>query len=106
VTPAERKTALQEEFNRLKERADILDGLLQGRPDMWVNIKTILENAKHIGSIELDKAVAEARQTALAMATIAKTLDALGDVQVEVPAADPLEKMEDELAQRRQGKLA
>lgn len=105
MTPAERIAALELEYERLKERADRIDRYLQGDPDAWLTIKTILENARHIGSIELDKAVAEGRQTALAMATVLKTLQALGAVEKEAPAADPLAQMEkkaeDELAARR-----
>lgn len=111
MTPAERKAALELEFIRLKERADFIDRVLQGDPDAWVKIKLILEDARHIGSIELDKPVAEARATALAMATVAKTLAALGDGEAEKPAEDPLARMEskkaeDELAARRDRRQA
>lgn len=106
MTPDERKAALELEFERLKERADILDRFLQGHPDAWINIRTILQDAQHIGSIELDKPVAEARQTALAMATVLKALTAMSEPEVEKPADDPLQKMEDEVARKRAEKSA
>lgn len=111
MTPAERKAALELEFIRLKERADFIDRVLQGDPDAWVKIKLILEDARHIGSIELDKPVAEARATALAMATVAKTLAALGEAEAKKEDVDPLARMEskkaeDELAARRDRKQA
>jgi hypothetical protein len=111
MTAGQRREALELEFTRLKERADHIDRVLQGDPDAWLRIKLILEDAKHIGSIELDKSVAEARQTALAMATVAKALAALGEEKEEKPAMDPLaqlesRKAEDELAARRDRKQA
>lgn len=111
LTPEERKAALELEFIRLKERADYIDRVLQGDPEAWLKIKVILEENRHIGSIELDKPVAEARQTALAMATVAKTLAALGGEEAEKPAEDPLSQMEsrkaqDELAAKRARKQA
>lgn len=106
MTPAERKAALELEFVRLKERADILDRFLQGHPDVWFNIKTVLQDLQHIGTIELDKAVAEARATALAMGTVAKTLASLSEPEVGEVPVDPLKRMEDELAARRDAKTA
>lgn len=110
MTPEERRAALEVEFTRLKERADYLDRVLQGDPDTWVHITELLAGKTHVGVIELDKPVAEARQTALAMATVAKALDQLGRADPETPTADPLQKMEarkngqDEVAQRRASK--
>lgn len=111
MTAAERREAMEIEYERLKERADFIDRVLQGHPDAWVGIKTILEDAKHIGSIELDKAIAEGRQTALAMARIFQVLNPPAKetpVKAEEPV-DPLARMEkdrDELAARRSARTA
>lgn len=108
VNQAERIKALELEFERLKQRADYIDRVLQGDPDVWVHINEILP--QHIGSIELDKPVAEGRQTALAMATVLKTLASLGEEAPDKPEEDPLraiqKKAEDELAARRATKPA
>lgn len=106
MTPEDRRAALELEYDRLKRRADQINAYLSGDPDAWASIKVILENAKHIGSIEMDKAVAEGRQVALAMATVLKTLTAITETKPEAPTADPLQKMEDELAERRAQKGA
>lgn len=96
MTPAERRAALELEFERLKERADHLDRLLQGHPDAWVNI--VARMPDDVAEVTLDKPVAEARQTALAMASILKALDGTAVEAPATPAADPLGDM---LAKRR-----
>lgn len=98
LTPAQRIAALQLEFERLKQRADYIDRMLQGHPDSWCEIKAMIPDGSEV---VIDKLVGEGRQTATAMASIAKTLTALGDGEVEVPEADPLQKMQDEVAARR-----
>jgi len=96
MTAAERKAAMELEFERLKERADFIDRVLQGDPGAWMHVKTILQDAQHIGSIELDKPIAEARQTALAMARIFQVLNPPAKeapVKKDEPD-DPLSRME------------
>jgi hypothetical protein len=100
VTPAQRIAALELEFERLKQRADHLDRVLQGDPDAWVHLIELLP--AHVAEVTLDKAVAEARQGALAMATIVKTLAGLTAEEGQVPQADPL----DQLAKARAAKIA
>lgn len=104
MTPAQRVTALQVELERLKERQDHLDRVLQGDPVAWVSIIELLPD--HVAEVTLDKAVSEARQGALAMTTIVKTLAQLSD---EAPAAttkDPLQQMEDEVKRKRDARSA
>jgi hypothetical protein len=96
MTPAERRAALEIEFERLKERADHLDRLLQGEPDAWVNI--VARMPDNVAEVTLEKPVAEARQTALAMASILKTLDGTA---VEAPAAPAVDPLNDMLAKKR-----
>lgn len=109
MTPAERKSALELEFVRLKQRADWIDRQLQGHPGAWAHIIEVLP--QHIGVVELDKVIAEGRATSLAMSSIAKTLSQLGGEEVQVSQEDPIERMqrqkeEDELATRRDAKSA
>jgi hypothetical protein len=73
MTPAERRAALELEFTRLKARQDQLALVLEGDPAAWLTIVERMPDS--VGEVTLDKAVAEARQGALAMATIVKTLD-------------------------------
>jgi hypothetical protein len=100
VTPAERRAALELEFVRLKERADHLDAVLQGDPAAWIKIVERMPDS--VGEVTLDKAVAEARQGALAMASILKTLD--GTAVADTPAA-PVASPADEIKKRREDKL-
>jgi hypothetical protein len=100
MTPAERIAALELELDRLKERQDWLDKTLQGDPAAWIQIIERLPD--HVGEVTVDKAVSEARQGALAMATITKTLAQLGESLPAVPVADPVDK----LARKRAEKLA
>jgi hypothetical protein len=96
VTPAERRAALELEYDRLKERQDQLALVLAGDPAAWLRIVERMPDS--VGEVTLDKAVAEARQGALAMATIVKTLDgAAKEDAPAVKAADP----GDEFARRR-----
>ena len=101
VTPAERRQALELEFIRLKERQDHLDATLQGDPAAWIRIVERMPDS--VGEVTLDKAVAEARQGALAMATILKTLD--GTAVADAPAS-PVASPADEIKKRREEKLA
>lgn len=101
MTPAERKAALELEFERLKARQDNLDRMLQGREDAWADIRPMVPDGVEL---VIDKLVTEARQGATAMATIAKTLAQLGDESAQEVPADPLAAMaksRDELAAKR-----
>lgn len=100
MTPAERRQALELEFVRLKERQDHLDATLQGDPAAWIRIVERMPDS--VGEVTLDKAVAEARQGALAMATILKTLD--GTAVAEAPAG-PVTSPADEIKAARERKL-
>lgn len=93
MTPADRIKALETEFDRLKERQDWLDKTLQGDPAAWIQIVERLPD--HVAEVTVDKAVAESRQGALAMATVAKTLAALTGEQepARAVAVDPLEEI-------------
>jgi hypothetical protein len=100
VTPAERRAALELEFIRLKERQDHLDAVLQGDPAAWIGIVERMPDS--VGEVTVDKPVAEARQGALAMASILKTLDGTAQPeekggQAEDPA-DALQKRREEKA--------
>lgn len=98
MTPAERIKALELEFDRLVERQGVLHGLLAGGDlDMWLSTKRI---GVRDYTLVIDSAAGEARQGATAMATIIKTLAALGVEAPEVPVADPL----DEIRRKREQK--
>lgn len=99
MTPDQRRQALEQEFERLKERADHIDRMLQGHPDSWASLRAMIPDGTEL---VIDKAVAEGRQTALAMASVAKTLDALKGEEQEKAAVDPLQKIQDELKAKRE----
>lgn len=100
MTPEERRKALELEFDRLKARQDYLDRALTGDPDIWLGI--IERMPPTVAEVTVDKAVAEARQGALAMATIVKTLDGAtaGGNAVPTSGQDPA----DEIRERREEK--
>lgn len=97
MTPAERRAALELEFDRLKRRQDKLERTLQGEPDAWLDI--VARMPSDVAEVTVDKVVAEARQGALAMATIVKTLDGTA-VKDDAPAA-PVKDPGDEVAAAR-----
>jgi superfamily I DNA/RNA helicase len=99
MKPSERRAALELEFARLKRRQDELERVLQGEPDAWIQIVERMPDS--VGEVTLDKAVAEARQGALAMATILKTLEAGQEAAPAAPVASPA----DEIKKRREDKL-
>jgi hypothetical protein len=99
VTPADRVAALESEFERLKERADKLDRILAGSEDEWLGIQEKLGGT--VAEVTINAPLAEARQTALAMATINKTLESLG---VGQEASTATEDPADALARRRKEK--
>lgn len=99
MTPDDRIAALKLEFDRLKERADQLDRQLQGHPDAWLDIQLRMPDT--VAEVYVDKPLAEARQTSLAMATVLKALTALTGEDAKPASADPM----DELRKRREERL-
>lgn len=101
--PDERVAALKVEFARLRERQDYLDRMLQGHPDTWAGLQHMIPSGTEL---VIDKAVGEARQGALAMATVAKTLAALEGEAPAVPVEDPLQKIRDAREARKKARGA
>ncbi len=101
MTPAERRAALEREFDRLAERQDRIHATLSGDPAAWLGVQQRM--GSEVAEVTLDKAVAEGRQGALAMASILKTLD--GTAPAEAPAT-PGGDMTDEVSAWRAAKLA
>lgn len=98
---AERIAALELEAERLKARLDTLERQIAGDSDAWLQITTKV--ADTVAEVYVDKVLAEARQHALAYATVLSTLDRLsGQVQEVAPAPD----VADEVAKRRADRLA
>jgi hypothetical protein len=93
--------ALETEAQRLKDRLDILNRQIEGDQDAWWRITTHMPET--VAEVTVDKVLAEARQYALALATVAKTLDALEGAEQEEqkPAAD----VADEMKARREQRL-
>lgn len=104
MTPAERIAALQVEADRLKVRLDQFERQLSGDPDAWLQIVTLMPPT--VAEVQVDKVLAEARQTALAYTTVVKTLTLLGDGVGELPAANPLDEIERKREERKQRKAA
>lgn len=100
MTPAERAATLEAEFVRLAARADTLDKIIEGSSDEWLGISEKLDG--HVAEVTINAPLAEARQTALALATIGKALAALG-MDGEAPA--PTGDAGDEVAKAREKKL-
>lgn len=100
MTREERIASLKLEFERLRERQDKVHALLAGQPDVWVTLRDLFPD--HAVEIVIDKAVSEARQGAVAMATIARTLDTLAADEKSKPVSTDAT---DELKKRRQNKL-
>lgn len=99
MTPAERRAALELEFERLKRRQDELERVLSGEPDAWLAIVERMPDS--VGEVTLDRAVGEARQGALAMASILKALESGQEAAPAAPVANPA----DEIKKRRETKL-
>jgi hypothetical protein len=98
-----RVLALKTEASRLKERLDTMQRQIEGDQDAWWHITTNMPET--VAEVIVDKVLAEARQTALALATVIKTLDALDTGKEQTPAgpaADPA----DEVKAARERKLA
>lgn len=98
---AERIKALELEAERLKVRLDTLERQIAGDHDAWLGIA--LRMSDTVAEVFVDKLLSEARQHALAYATVLSTLDRLnGQVREDAPAAD----VADEMARKRAEKLA
>lgn len=94
-----RRAALELEFERLKQRADTYERMLAGSEDEWLQVQIRLGG--EVAEVTLDKTLAEARQNALAMATILRALDGAKVEASAAPAADP----SDEIGRRREARL-
>jgi hypothetical protein len=100
TTRAERLAALEVEADRLKERLDVLDRQLQGDPDAWLQLTVRMPDT--VAEVYVDKLLGEARQQALAYATLVRTIDQLaGEGGEEKP-----QSQEDDLVKRRQEREA
>lgn len=102
MTPAERRAALELEVDRLKARLDSLAAQIDGDPAAWLSIQEKLGG--EVAEVLVDKLLAEARQHAVALASIIRTLDgtapkAKGEDQ---PMVDP----GDQIAAKRAARLA
>src|ERR1044072_2171977 len=95
---AQRIHALQVEADRLKARLDQFDRQLRGDPDAWIEIVTRMPPT--VAEVVVDRVLAEARQTALAYATVVKTLASLSEEAPNQNSGDPL----DEIAKKRREK--
>jgi len=100
MTRAERLAHLEVEAERLKERLDVLDRQIQGDPDAWLQIQLRMPDT--VAEVFVDKLLAEARQQALAYATIVRTIEQLAGEQGAGNTVSP----EDELEQRRREREA
>lgn len=97
-----RVLALKTEASRLKERLDTMQRQIDGDQDAWWHITTNLPES--VAEVNVRPLLAEARQTALALATVVKALDALEASQEQAPVhsmADPA----DEVKAARERKL-
>lgn len=87
MTRAERLAALEVEAGRVKERLDTLEAFIQGEQDAWIRITVNLPET--VAEVTVDKALSEARQQALAYATICKTIVALTEEEAGEKAGSP-----------------
>jgi hypothetical protein len=101
VTPAERRAALELEADRLKARLDDMDRILAGTSDAWLGIQERL--GSEVAEVTVNAPLAEARQMALAFATIVKTLD--GTAAKETGPTGPVSSPADEVRAAREKKL-
>lgn len=90
--------ALAEEAVRMKHRLDAIDDLLTGKQE-WVEL--LVKTPGTVAEVTVDKPIGEARQLALALAAVLKTLAAMDVREAEKPA-----DVADEVARRRAEKLA
>ena len=89
--------ALAEEAVRMKHRLDTIDDLLTGGQE-WVDL--LIRTPDTVAEVTVDKPISEARQLALALATVLKTLAGMDVREAEKPA-----DVADEMAKRRAEKL-
>lgn len=99
MTPAERRQALELEADRIKARLDRLNDQIKGEPS-WLDFAVNLPET--VAEVTVDKVLAEARQQALALATIVKTLD--GTAAKGGSVAGPGEDPSDEMRKKREQK--
>jgi DNA-binding GntR family transcriptional regulator len=98
---AQRRAALETEADRIKGRLDQFHAQLSGDPDAWLDITVRMPDT--VAEVTVDKVLAEARQQALALATIVKALDGAaareddGTAAAEDPA-DALQRRREEKA--------
>lgn len=99
MTPAERRAALELEADRIKARLDELNRQLTGDPS-WLDFAVNLPET--VAEVTVDRVLAEARQQALALATIVKTLDGTA-ARAEAPAAavDPSDEVRNKREQKQ-----
>lgn len=98
---AARIRALTTEAQRLKDRLDTLNRQIEGDEDAWWVITTNLPG--DVATVNVQPLLSEARQYALALATVVKTLDALEGAAQE--PAQPAADAADEIRKRREDKL-
>lgn len=107
MTPAERRAALELEADRVKARLDELDRQINGDP-AWLDFAVNLPET--VAEVTVDRLLSEARQQALALATIVRVLDGTASKN-EVPAVgtDPADevkrKREEKMRQAAQGSI-
>ena len=99
MTPEERKRALEVECDRTKARLDKIEAYLAGDQDAWIAITVRLPET--VAEVTVDKAIDSARQLALALATMTKTLATLGEESAPAGVS-----VEDDLEQRRKDREA
>ena len=101
MNAAERRAALELEADRIKKRLDRIERQLEGDPDGWFHLTQNLPET--VAEVTVDKSLAEARQQALALATIVKLLD--GSSAQETGSAAPAATPADEIRAAREARL-
>jgi hypothetical protein len=96
----ERIEHLRVEAERLRDRLNVMNAQIDGDQDAWLHLTTKMPDT--VAEVYVDKVLAEARQHALAYATVVKTLESLEGAAEQAPAVD----VADEMAKRRAEKLA
>lgn len=91
----QRRTALEQEASRIKARLDRLEAQIAGDQDAWFHITEKLPDT--VAEVTVDKVLAEARQQAIALNTIVRTLATLSGEKGQEKSDDP----EDELKRKR-----
>lgn len=101
MTVNEHREALEIEYARLRDRADKLNDLITGKSDVWIELIQVRPH----GPVEVvvDKLLAEARQTALALTSVVRALDGTA-LRADTPAVASAPDPSDELRQKREQK--